>query len=673
MTLRKQILLLVCIPLMVLSLCLGVYTFFATRSFAMNNAESLIKNLSYDMARAVNVRLVQIEQIGAALARRIGDNRARLDGDGKIFELLEFSFSNSDTIYGGSLSFAPYAFDSGRRLHAPYVCRDGRGGFSRSFIAYDYTDPADSRSEWFVTPQKTGESGWSMPYFDAGAGNIHMCTYSRPIVRDGEFDGVATLDVGIEWLHRLVADLPESVAEYGYSLIVGGDGTYVAHADRSLVESAARLFVPDNVPESREDRAAWEKLQADMARGGEGLLRFRAPRVNGGNPILLSYSPVKATGWYVMTVIFSDKIMAPIYRHILVQAAMLVGLTLLFAFIGLFMSWRLTAPLRKAVEFVAGVGRGNAVRRMKVPGQYETGVLVGALNEMAETLAEREGEIAANIRNMHRIFERIAGVAAELNRVSREVSDSSQNLSCGSEEQSAVFDDLAGAVSLIHGKASGNVLHVNEIDSLVRLARKDMAQGNADMVEMGRAMDDISHSAENIGMVMKSIDSIAFKTNLLSLNAAIEAARAGWHGKGFSVVAEEVRRLARQSAASATETGSMLEQAKESARRGVEAGDKTASALAAIGDTLDALSAFMDEVKGSSDEQLAKLSEIVAGLRQVRGVTAENAQRAAENATLSTKLRESAESLLGLVRLYEKGPSPAPEALAALPPPDAGA
>lgn len=654
MTLRTQIIILVCVPLLVLSLCIGVYSFFSTRAFSMTAAETTLESLSTHMASEVNIRLDQIAQIGDALAKRIEGDWSALDTEGRIYSALEDSFNNNAAIYGGSLSFEPHAFDREKRLYAPYLYRDGSGRFVRSTITYDYTDPNDSRSEWYTAPRQTGRSGWSMPYFDEGAGNIHMCTYSHPVARDGKLAGVATLDVGIDWLHRFVADLPGQIADYGYCLIVNSDGTYVAHADNSMVENAAQLFDEANVSPSLADKAIWDKLRAEMQSGRNGMLRIRSPKANNGKWILLSYSPIEATGWYVLTVINDGKIMEPVYRHMMVQGLMLLLSALLFVAVGIVLSWRLIRPLVAAADFALSIKGGNYEGHMDVPKQYETAILVRALNDMADTLTDREREAVANMEDMRRVFDRIGDVAMDLNKVSREVSDSSQILSTGSEEQSSVFDELTQAVSSIHGKASNNVDHVNRVDAMIQVARENMDQGNADMAEMARALEDISRSAENIGTVMKAIDAIAFQTNLLSLNAAIEAARAGWHGKGFSVVAEEVRRLAGRSAASATETGVMLDQAKESAQRGVEVGDKTGAALKSIGETLHTLTAFMQEVKHSSDDQLATLSEIVTGLQQVRSVTIENTQRAAANARASEVLHENAESLLDLMLLYEK-------------------
>ncbi|MCC8116706.1 MAG: methyl-accepting chemotaxis protein [Planctomycetes bacterium] len=164
----------------------------------------------------------------------------------------------------------------------------------------------------------------------------------------------------------------------------------------------------------------------------------------------------------------------------------------------------------------------------------------------------------------------------------------------------------------------------------------------------------MNQSTEQITTVLKTIDGIAFQTNLLALNAAVEAARAGQHGKGFSVVAEEVRRLAQRSASQATETGKMLAASRENASRGAEMGARTSDALDAIATALDRLTDLMEEVKTSSGDQLAALSEMVSGLSQVRTVALENADQASENARFSASLQKTAERLWDILQTYKK-------------------
>ena len=154
MSLRKQIVLLICVPLLAMSLCVGMYNFFSNRSFAVRNAEASMDLLAVHMASEADIRFRQIAQIGSALARRLSTGRFETSED--VYGVLEYAYTNSDTIYGGAVAFDEYAFSRDRRLFAPYVMRDDRrqGEYIRTEIAYDYTVQADPKNAWFTAQHK---------------------------------------------------------------------------------------------------------------------------------------------------------------------------------------------------------------------------------------------------------------------------------------------------------------------------------------------------------------------------------------------------------------------------------------------------------------------------------------------------------------------------------------
>ncbi|MCD8352651.1 MAG: methyl-accepting chemotaxis protein [Planctomycetaceae bacterium] len=652
MSLKQQIVLIICLPLTLMSLCVGAYNYYSTRSFALENAEVMMDLLSTHITAEMDTRFRQIAQIGTALSRHFTSNRP--DNADQIYAALEYAYDSSDAIYGGALIFDEYAFSDTRRLFAPYVLRHGASGFNRTEIPYDYTNQADPKTAWFTEPKRTGLPHWSMPYFDTGAGNTLMVTYSVPFQRYGMFAGVVGIDVSIGWLQDVIANIPGSMAKYGYCSIVGPDGVFVAQEDVSAVENGVSLFDPANIPETGEGRELWDRLRDDMANNRKGKLRLHSPGMDDNEWVILTYVPMQTTGWYVLTVIMENRLMAPIYYHAAAEGGILLVATLVVAVVAVSLIRRLVRPIRSAAQFALSVRDGDYDGRMEVPNQTEAALLVQSLNDMAAELGRREREAANHLGDLRKIFSQIAVTAGELSRVSEHVNESSQELSSGAEEQGQVFDQLASATSMIFDKASDNAAYVEKANAILGNARTDTVKGNADMVEMNRAIDDISKSAEQVATIIKTIDDIAFQTNLLSLNAAIEAARAGWHGKGFSVVAEEVRRLARHSASHATESDGMLKEAVENARRGVEMGGKTAEMLEAVQKSLDTLSEYMKDVMQSSSEQFTALSEIVTGLQQVRQVASGNAERAGANAQASAELQATAESLWQLLQTYRK-------------------
>ncbi|MCC8165907.1 MAG: methyl-accepting chemotaxis protein, partial [Planctomycetes bacterium] len=510
------------------------------------------------------------------------------------------------------------------------------------------------RTEWFTTPRDTGRSNWTLPYFDEGAGNTFLSTYSVPFYKNNRFAGVVGIDVATGWLDSFIARVPGVLAQYGYCAIIDRDGHFVASQNRNLVESRATLFDPKNIPTSGEAVGAWRTLRSELAAGNPGALRIQSPAMDANEWILLSYRPLETTGWFVLTIMREKMFMAPIYRHAAIQLLILLVAAMVFVAVAIAAARRLSKPIRTAASFALAVRDGEFGVRMDEPNQYETGILVRALNDMALTLKTREREAAENFETLRRVFDQVATAADELADVSIQVSESSSRLSAVSEEQGTVVDNLAASAGTIHDKAKTNVTVVENAAHALQEARSDALAGTTDMALMNNVLGDINQSAEHITTIMKTIDGIAFQTNLLALNAAVEAARAGQHGRGFSVVAEEVRRLAQRSASSATETGKMLAVSTENATRGAEMGTRTGAALDAIATALDRLTDRMDEVKKSSGDQLAALSEMVAGLTQVRTVALENADQASENARFSATLQKTAERLWDILQTYKK-------------------
>ncbi len=654
MKLQNQILLLVCIPLAIMSAVVGWYTFSSTRRFALENAEASMDLLATHMAREIDMRFSQIAQIGNALATHV--TTTNFQNADAVYAALEYAYNASDAIYGGSVIYDEYAFDKSRRLFAPYIMRDADNNFDRSLIQYDYT-VQEKRTEWFTTPRDTGKSNWTLPYYDEGAGNTFLSTYSVPFHKNNRFAGVVGIDVSTSWLDTFLTRIPGAMAQYGYCVIVDRDGHYVASQNRNLVETRATLFDPKNIPASGDAVEAWRILRSDLAAGTGGTLRIQSPAMDSNEWILLSYRPMATTGWYVLTVMREKMFMTPIYRHAAIQLLILLFAATVFVVIAIASARRLARPIRAAASFALAVRDGELGVKMDEPDQYETGILVRALNDMALTLATREREAAENFDTLRRVFDQVATAADELADVSIQVSESSSRLSAVSEEQGTVVDNLAASAGTIHDKAKTNVSVVENAAYALREARSDALAGTSDMDLMNTVLEDINRSSEQITTILKTINDIAFQTNLLALNAAVEAARAGQHGRGFSVVAEEVRRLAQRSASSAEETGKKLEVSRENASRGTEMGSRTGAALDAIATALDRLTDLMEEVKTSSGDQLAALSEMVAGLSQVRTVALENADQASENARFSATLQKTAERLWDILQTYKKSTS----------------
>lgn len=183
-----------------------------------------------------------------------------------------------------------------------------------------------------------------------------------------------------------------------------------------------------------------------------------------------------------------------------------------------------------------------------------------------------------------------------------------------------------------------NASSASQVSELARLARTAAEKGSVDMEAMSAAMTDIKASSDAIGNIIKTIEEIAFQTNLLALNAAVEAARAGEAGAGFTVVAEEVRNLARRSAQAARESADKIEGAIAHGAQGVALNAAVAQTLGDILGKVQQVDALAREVATASAEQTRGLAEINAAVRQMDQVVQKNAASAEEMASATEEV-----------------------------------
>ena len=342
-------------------------------------------------------------------------------------------------------------------------------------------------------------------------------------------------------------------------------------------------------------------------------------------------------------------------------------------------------PLKKISEAGKEVAGGNFDVEIHYPQQDEIGELsrsisevIGRSKKIVFDLRDRldamaGGNFTENLESEEYVgdyaplLESLKHIQEDMNRTLQEVHASSvqvlssaeqvntgaQSLSQGATEQASSIEELSANMQDISQSIQASTKTAGDAYKLQGEAGVAVLQSNEKMEEMRKAMDDITAKSNEISKIIKTIDDIAFQTNILSLNAAIEAARAGAAGKGFAVVADEVGNLAQKSAKAAQNTGLLIEETIEAVEKGAKITEETAESLNSVSKSTEEVNTLIEKISAASSKDLEGITSLNQGLQQISSVVQANSATAEQSAAASEELTGQANKMNELVERFQ--------------------
>jgi hypothetical protein len=260
------------------------------------------------------------------------------------------------------------------------------------------------------------------------------------------------------------------------------------------------------------------------------------------------------------------------------------------------------------------------------------------------------------VRSLRSISEGLHEGAQQVSSASQQISLSSRNVATGASHQAAGLEEISSSMEEMTSTTKGNWDHATHSRKMTEDAAQIVEKVNQHMTQMEEAMAEVRRSSEATGEIVKTIDEIAFQTNLLSLNAAVEAARAGNAGAGFGVVAGEVRNLAMRASGAAKNTSELIEATIKAVKNGADLVNVTRNAFKANIEISARMKTLVEEISTASEEQAQGIEQINSNINGVTSTVQANADSAKESASAAeeltveaAKLQNYAEQLASLI------------------------
>ena len=534
-------------------------------------------------------------------------------------------------------------------------------------IADTSTGPSgQANNAWFTCPRASLKPCVIEPYFyEINGQNVLMTSIVFPLMVDGKLIASLSVDINLNSLQAVSQTASRNLYEGQTNVSILSPTGVLAGYSPDASKLARRLDQVDT-----DNGAELVRLLAESK-------TLHSVHHEARLKILASFAPIPGgSAWGVLLDVPERALVGPaealkaeLDQRNTAGTLIELGLGLLAAVVGLLLIWLMarsvTRPILGVAQMLQNIasGEGDLTRRLQYDKRDELGELAGWFNRFLDKLQPTIAEVKRSVQDARDTADQSAAIASQTSAGMEQQYRQVDQVATASHEMSATAQDVARSAAQAAQAA-------RDADQATRqgLAVIDRTTSSIDHLaaEMSTAMSQVeglAASSEKIGSVLEVIRAIAEQTNLLALNAAIEAARAGEAGRGFAVVADEVRNLARRTQESVEETRQVIEHLQEGTRvvvdamgnshrqanGSVEQVSQAVTALRQIGDAVTVITDMNLQIASAAEEQSAVAEEINNNVATIRDVTESLSGQANESARVSQSLNSLANQQQGLM------------------------
>ncbi|MDE7029019.1 MAG: HAMP domain-containing protein [Lachnospiraceae bacterium] len=508
------------------------------------------------------------------------------------------------------------------------------------------------------------------PYIDSSTEKM-ILSAAAPVYDDatGEILGAVGFDISLDHMTDLLRGY--KIGRSGYLLLLSENGILVYHPQGDFIQKNIKdINISQNVVD-----AVTSKNRSFLKYTADGVTKYGF------------LEPAGDTGYLVLSSL-------PLSEYFAVLIAMVIALLILFAVGILLIAVRIrksaanvTKPILALNQTAQQLAAGNLDVHLDIDSNDEIGELgesigktvsrlkeyIVYIDETAEVLAQiASGKLNISLKNdyvgeFQKIKTALLNISTSMNDVMESINTSSEHVSTGASELATASQTLAESAELQAASVEELAATTNSVADHVEESRHDaeesaketakvttmIEQNQEKMKQMMDAMNEIQKTSQQVVGIIQTIEEIADQTNLLSLNASIEAARAGDAGKGFAVVADEIGKLALESAKAASSTRSLIEISMEEISKGNAIATDTVNALKESVTAVDHVNEMIKKTAENSAVQADSMEQLRVGIEEIARGIQDNSAASQETSATSEELATQADLLNKMLQKFE--------------------